>query len=394
MLTINKSRFNKSRPALLGLVISLGLMGCGNNSSTSFGPSVVIKPVEVDKTIAAVDWNAGNEDLMASHAYRAITKNAMIKTAFTNQLSSFDLLANLFRLTDIRSCAVSGQMTAENPSDECTLANGDTTPCDGQSVVISKNTQISRAMVCQDNGKYFDGFFNIVKTTDESVSGEIQTSTTISSVGEIPELDGNGEPVFDVHGDQEFEEITDYLFQSESTAFFFDQEYESYVNFLTADNDYPCGDKKYTQVEVQGIRSDEVGAFESDGTTPYYLYTKFTDLDMASTPTEGCNPDDSLKVDYAYSFTATMESAAMGGGDNAKTQADWPDMEMSVAGIPSGTLTLVHENTSPASTYTVILDFNDPGNVKLSSPNPNTPIIYSLADFLALSQPATPQPTQ
>jgi hypothetical protein len=325
---------------------------------------------------------------MASHAYRAITKNVMIKTAFTNQLSSFDLIANLFRLTDVRSCAVSGQMTAENPSDECFLADGSTpVACDDSSAAISKNTQISRAMVCQDNGKYFDGFFNIVKTTDESVSGEIQTSTTISSVGVIPKLDGNGEQVLEVNDDPEFEEITDYLFQSESTAFFFDQEYESYVDFSTTDLD--CNGEIYKQVNAQGIRSDEVGAFESDGTTPYYLYTKFTDLDMKSTPTATCNSDDTQSISYAYSFTATMESAAIGGGDDAKTVADWPDMEMSVAGIPSGTLTLVHENAG-AVMYTVTLDFDTAGQVTHTPSNTT----MSLADFLALSQPATPQPTQ
>lgn len=389
MLTINKSR-----PALLGLAISLGLIGCGNNSSTSFGPSVVIKPVEVDKTIAAVEWNQGNVAEKASHAYRAITKNVMIKTAFTNQLSSFDLIANLFRLTDVRSCAVSGQMTAENPSDECFLADGSTpVACDDQNAAISKNTQISRAMVCQDNGKYFDGFFNIVKTTDESVSGELRTSTTISSVGEIPKLDGNGEPVLDVNDDPEYEEITDYLFQSDDAAFFFDQAYESYVNFLTSDQDLVCGTKKYTKVDIQGIRSGEVGAFESDGTTPYYLYTRFTDLDMKSTPIESCDTDDTLKVDYSYSFKAEMESAAMGGGDDAKTKADWPDMEISLAGAPSGILTLDHENAGPVS-YIVTLDFNTSGQVTVTPPLPASPTVHTLADFLAESQPATPVPAQ
>ena len=382
-------KINKSAPVILCLAISTALLGCGNNSSTSLGPSIVIEPMTIDKTIAAVEWDSNNDVLMASHAYRAITQNTMIKTVFTNQLSSFDVLANLFRLSDERQCAVSGQMTAQNPSEQCYLADDTSVSCDDENVAKTESTQISRAMVCQDDGKYFDGFFNIVKTTDESVADEFRTSTTISAVGEIPKLDENGDPVLDVNNDPEVVELTDYLFQSEASAFFFDQEYESYVNFLTANKDLECGDKKYTKVDVQGVRSAEVGAFEGDGTTPYYVYTKFTDLDMQSTPTATCNPDNTQSISYAYSFNATMESTAIGGGDNAKTQADWPDMNISTSGTPSGTLTLDHENAG-AVIYTVTLDFNTAGYVTHTPSNTT----YTVADFLALSQPATPAPSQ
>lgn len=380
-------KINKKALIFLGLVLSLGLAGCeGNSSSTNIGRSAVITPIEVDKNISAVQWSSSNVELMASHAYRAITQNTMVKTVFTNQLSSFDLLANLFRLSDVRNCTVSGRMIAESPSEECFLADGSTSAeCDDPNAVVRKNSQISRAMACQDDGKYFDGFFNIIKTTDEHVVSESRTSTTISAVDKIEKLDSDGNKVLDEYGDPVFEEVTDYQFQSEFITFFFDNEYESYVNFLTAKKE--CGENEYTEVAVQGIKSDEVGAFEGDGITPYYLYTRFTDLNMSSTPIATCNSDDSLKVVYNYSFTAIMENAAMGGGDDAETVASWPDMEISSKGIPSGTLTLTHKNSS-SSNYEVKLDFTTAGQVTITAPDLVNPLTTSLSQFLALSKPA------
>lgn len=378
-------KINKKAPIFLGLAVLLGLAGCqGNSSSTNIGRSAVITPIEVDKNISAVQWSSSNVELMASHAYRAISQNTMVKTVFTNQLSSFDLLANLFRLSDVRQCNVSGRMIAKIPKEECFLADESSAQCDDPNVVVRKNTQISRAIACQDDGKYFDGFFNIIKTTDERVASESRTSTTISAVDKIAKLDGDGNQVLDSDGDPAFEEITDYQFQSGFITFFFDNEYKSYINFLTAKKE--CGENEYTEVAVQGIKSDEVGAFEGDGTTPYYLYTKFTDLNMASTPTATCNSDDSLKVVYNYSFTAIMESAAMGGGDDAETVASWPDMEISSKGIPSGTLTLTHKNSS-SSNYEVKLDFTTVGQVTITAPDLVNPLTPSLSQFLALSKP-------
>ena len=49
-------KINNKAPVLLGLVSALALVGCeGNNSSTSVGPSAVITPIEIDKTIGDVD---------------------------------------------------------------------------------------------------------------------------------------------------------------------------------------------------------------------------------------------------------------------------------------------------------------------------------------------------
>lgn len=369
------------------MALVLGLIGCEGNSSTmTQGGSPVIIPIEIDKTIEALDWDQNNEALMASHAYRSITQNSMLRAVFTKELAGFDLTANLIGLSDVRNCRVSGRMIAAKTDTQCFLANGDEVDCSNSDVVITKNTQLSQALACQDGsdaGKYLDGFFNITQTIDLTDETQKRTSTTISAVGEVAKLDENGDPVLDDKGDPAVEKLTDYLFQSEYITFFFDNEYESYVNF-SADN-LVCGEKSYETVDEQGMRSDEVGAQEGDGATPYYLYTRFTGLDLRSIPDESCGEEDEVVITYSNEFTATMESAAMGGGEGRKTKATWPDMVLTLAGEPMGTLTLDHENA--AGTYTVVLDFNTEGQVTITPPNAANQTTLTLTEFLSLSKP-------
>jgi hypothetical protein len=85
-----------------------------------------------------------------------------------------------------------------------------------------------------------------------------------------------------------------------------------------------------------------------------------------------------------------MANAAMGGGVDRNTQAVWSNMDISLAGKPSGILTLTHQNEG--GDYELTLDFNTDGQVTITTPSANSPITRSLADFLALSQPATTEP--
>lgn len=380
--------------ALLGVLATLGLVGCeGNNSSTNVAPSVVITPAEVefDQTFAAVEWDANTEQKAASHAYRAITQNSMIRSVFTNELAAFDLLLNLFRLSDTRDCRVSGQIKSQIASAQCFNSGDASVDCNSNAAVITKESQLSQAIACQDegfNGKYFDGFFNVTKTTDTTLSSETKTSSLISAVGLIDKVDEDGQPVFNASNEREKEEKVDYLFQTEDIIFFFDHAYESYINFSTSD--LVCNSntnepsRTYRTVNTQGLKTDEVGAYEGNANAAFYEYTRFTDFNLESTPTESCGSNNELVVDYSNQLTATMESALMGGGDGGKTVVTWTDMKLTL-GKPSGILTLDHTNNS--ATYKVTLDFNKEGQVTITPPSPASTATMTVNDFLALSKP-------
>lgn len=380
----------KQLAALASLLVTLGLVGCeGNNSSTRVAPSVVITPVEVNKDFTTVEWDANNEQKAASHAYRAITQNSMIRSVFTNELAAFDLLLNLFRLSDTRDCRVSGQIISEIASAQCFDSGDNPVNCSSNSAVITKESQLSQAIACQDggfNGKYFDGFFNVTKTTDTTDSTEEKNSSQISAIGLIDKVDENGQPVFNASNEREKEEKVDYLFQTEDIIFFFDHAYESYINFST--NNLECDSnanepsKTYRTVNTQGLKTDEVGAYEGNANAAFYDYTRFTNFNLESTPTESCGSENQLVVDYSNQLTATMESAIMGGGDGGETDVTWTDMKLTL-GKPSGIVTLTHKNSAGA--YTVTLDFNTEDNVTITSPNTSTSM--GLNAFLALSKP-------
>ena len=387
------------------LSAAIGLVGLltacsGNSSSTTTGPAAVVDPVVIDKTMAEVEWTAANYATNASHAYRVITKSSMLRYVFTNRLAEFDILVSLLRVNTNRDCNISGRMVATMIGDICYDADGDKETCDNSP--ITENTQKSQAIACQDGsvaGQYFDGFFNTTARTDLTVANENRTSTTIFAVDTAPTFDKNGDQIFDEHGNPVLADFTDYLFQSDISTFFFDHQYESYVDFDTDGPDNiadlaACTDEKTSYVKQQGMRSDMVGTQEGDGVSNFYLYTQLTDLNLKSTPSYYCDGD-IIKANYAYSLETTMANAAMGGGTDRNTVATWPDMDISVekdsSGVfrnePSGIMTLVHENST--GNYSVVVNFNVDGQVTLT-PSIGAPSTLTLSEFLALSEPVTP----
>jgi hypothetical protein len=381
-------------PLKLSAAITLvGLLtACsGNSSSTTLGPAAVIDPIEVDKAIAEVVWSPANYVENSSHAYRVVTKNSMLRLVFTNQLAAFDTLVNLLRVDTDRDCNISGRVVAEQLGEICYEAGGTTEEDCVDESVLRFNTQTSQSIACQDGtvtGQYFDGFFNITSKTDLTVTEERRTSTKISAIGSAPTFGEDGFPILDEDGDPVLKDFTDYLFQSDISTFFFDSNYESYVDF--SDDKLICGENEFNQVVRQGMRSEKVGTQEGDGTNNFYLYTELTNLDLQAIPTYTCDEaTEKVTTDYAYNLNTTLASAAMGGGIDSNTLATWPDMDISLAGEPSGVLTLVHENTDGA--YTVAVDFNTDGQVTLT-PDVGAPSTLTLAEFLALSEPVTPEP--
>jgi hypothetical protein len=366
MQKINPARY--FLPLIVIALVAVGLVGCtGNNSSTTVGLSALIDPIEVNKTISTVEWTQSNEVEMASNAYRAISKNSPIRAVFTNKLVPLDLSVDLFPLLADRNCRISGGVNFEIPSRECFDESGTTkVDCADDNAFIIINSQLSEAVACQDGnifGQYIDGFFNIIKKIDLTEGSEFRTSTTLSAINKIPRLD-----------ESDVTQQSDYLFQNDVSILFFDNEYETYVDLTT------CGGS-FTKVARTGIRSPDVGFLEGDGTDNYYLYTKFTALDLLSTPVDVCDDNE----DYIYSLSVIMANAAMGGGVDRNTQASWSNMDISLAGKPSGILTLTHKNEG--GDYELTLDFNTDGQVTIDLPSSNNSITLILADFLALSQP-------
>jgi hypothetical protein len=368
MQTINSARY--FLPLIFITLVSVGLVACtGNNSSTTVGLLALIDPIDVNKTINTVEWNQSNDVKMASNAYRAISKNSPIRTVFTNKLVPLDLSVDLFPLLEDRNCRISGRIDFEIPSRECFDESGtNEVNCGDDDALIIINSQLSEAIACQDGyifGQYIDGFFNIIRRIDLTESTEFRTSTTLSAIDKTSALD-----------ESDVTQRSDYLFQNEVSILFFDNKYETYVDLTTCDNG-----RLFGKVARTGIRSPDVGFLEGDGTDQYYPYTKFTALDLVSIPVDVCDGNE----DYTYSLSATMANAAMGGGVDRNTQATWSNMDISLAGKPSGILTLIHENAD--GDYELTLDFNTEGQVTIDLPSSNNPITQLLADFLALSQP-------
>ncbi|MGK0405386.1 MAG: hypothetical protein ACJAR6_000758 [Oleispira sp.] len=367
MQTINFARY--FLPLIFIALVAVGLVACtGNNSSTTVGSLALIDPIEVNKTIGTVEWDQNNGIKMASNAYRAISKNSPIRAVFTNKLVPLDLSVDLFTLLDNRNCKISGRINVEAANTECFDGGGTEVDCSDDDALITIDSKLGGALACQDgyiSGQYIDGFFNIMKKVDLTETSEFRTSTTLSAINKTSTLDKS-----------DVTQRSDYLFQNDFLIFFFDNEYETYVDLTTCNSDSEFG-----KVARTGIRSPDVGFLEGDGTDNYYPYTKFTALDLVSTPINVCDDHE----DYTYSLSATMANAAMGGGVNRNTQVSWSNMNISLAGKPSGILTLIHKNED--GDYELTLDFNTEGQVTIDLPSSNNGITRLLAEFLELSEP-------
>jgi hypothetical protein len=370
MQKINSARY--FLPLIFIALVAVGLVACtGNNSSTTVGLLALIDPIEVNKTISTVEWDQRNEVEMASNAYRAISKNSLIRAVFTNQLVPLDLAVDLFSLPEDRLCRPSGRINFEDRRLECFDESGtNEVDCGADNAFITIDSQLSEAVACQDGqgfGQYTDGFLNIIKKVDLTESSEFRTSTTLSAINKISTLD-----------EADVTQQSDYLFQNDVLILFFDNEFETYVDLTTCEDG-----RSFGKVARTGIRSPDVGFLEGDGTDNYYPYTKYVALDLVSTPIDVCDDNE----DYTYNLSTTMANAAMGGGVDRNTQATWSNMNISLTGKPSGILTLTHKNED--GDYELTLDFNTEGQVTIDLPSSNNPITLLLAEFLALSQPVT-----
>ncbi|NRA24728.1 MAG: hypothetical protein HRU08_09685, partial [Oleispira sp.] len=120
----------KLTPILVGLVIAIGLVGCeGNSSTTILGGSPVITPINIDKSILALDWDQNNEVEMASHAYRAIVRNSMLATIYSGQSAVFKSYISLVQGSRDIQCNVSGSIDASLAKSVCTDENSVEVSC-------------------------------------------------------------------------------------------------------------------------------------------------------------------------------------------------------------------------------------------------------------------------
>jgi hypothetical protein len=373
MQKINSARY--FLPLIFIALVAIGIVACtGNNSTTTVGLLALIDPIEVNKTIGTVEWDQYNEVKMASNAYRAISKNSLIRAVFTNKLVPLDLSVDLFSLLESRPCRPSGRINFEGRRLECFDESGtNKVDCGADDAFITIDSQFSEAVACQDAqgfGQYTDGFFNIIKKVDLTESSEFRTSTTLSAINKTSTLD-----------EADVTQQSDYLFQNNVSILFFDNEFETYVDLTTCE-----GGRTFGNVARTGMRSPDVGFLEGDGTDNYYPYTKYVALDLLSTPIDVCDDNEN----FTYNLSTTMANAAMGGGVDRNTQASWSDMNISLAGKPSGILTLTHKNAD--GDYELTLDFNMDGQVTIDLPSSNNSVTLLLADFLARSKPVTAEP--
>lgn len=394
--------------AAIALVSSLGtLTACsGNSSSTSSVSSAVIDPIEIDKTLGVVDWDQNNEVEMASHAYRAVARHSMLATLYSGRSSIFSSFINLVSGSSARNCNVSGSIDADlfekqckDASDDdvsCTITNTDTGEEESNPLAVFQSTE-QRAVFyqCQDGateGLYFDGPLRVIVEDDYSVSDIYTATTIISAVAEISKQDENGDFILDDNDEVEKVNATDFLYQSESYAFFIGYEYNLDVIYdtssdrLTSPNDLSectTADETVDGVFTQGtsivtqevMRTDFVAALQESypvlSSGPQFPYTEFTNLDLVASNNnfrcEDLNDDtavvnESLSYDTTYTLSTQISSLKLG----QDTQFDWNDLV-----IPTdqenieGTITLTHTNAD-ANDYLVSVVFDGLGGVTVN----------------------------
>lgn len=383
------------------LSLAIALVGCsGNDSSTTIGAAPVIDPIEVIKTIAAVDWDQNNEVEMASHAYRAVARHSMLATLYSGQSAIFTSFINLVQGSRDRSCNASGSIDAVLVEPVCKSVASEVVPCTitdeaenkivaNPDVAITTTEQSAIFYRCQDgitSGSYFDGPLIVVLEDDFSVDGIYKNTTTVSAVAQVSQQSENGKFVLNSDDEVVKVEATDFLMQNEFNTFFMSYEYNLTTSYDTSNDRFDSPDISEcttADVVVEGVvtklgtsivtsevlETDLVAGLQEP--SPQFSYTEFTDLDLIATKTnfrcvdldENTAGNESLRFDTSYSLATKIKSKALG----TDTQFSWTDLV-----IPTdqknieGTIALTHTNQD-ASNHVVTVVFDKLGNLTVNS---------------------------
>lgn len=380
------------------LSLAIALVGCsGNDSSTTIGAAPVIDPIEVNKAIAALDWDQNNEVEMASHAYRAVARHSMLATLYSGQSAIFTSFINLVQGSRDRNCNASGSIDAVLVAAECKDDISEVVDCtitedekviSNPEVVVTTTEQSAIFYQCQDGitaGTYFDGPLRVVLQDDFSVTDVYKNTTTVSALAEVSQQGEDGKFVLNADDEVVKVQATDFLMQNEFNTFFMAHEYNLDTIYDTAANRFESPDisecttadetvdgviKLGTSiVKQQSLTSDFVAGLQEP--SPQFSYTEFTDLDLIATKInfrcedideDTANGDESLRFETRYNLTTKIESKALG----EDTQFSWTDLV-----IPTdqknieGTIVLTHTNQD-ASNYVVTVVFDKLGNLTVN----------------------------
>lgn len=391
----------KLTPIFVGLAIAMGLVGCeGNSSTTTLGGSPVITPINIDKSIAALDWDQNNEVEMASHAYRAIARNSMLATIYSGQSAVFKSFISLVQGSRDLQCNVSGSIDASLAKSVCTDENSAEVSCtieDGEDTISNpavKITSVEQSAIfyqCQNgiySGEYLNGPLRIVVTDDFSTADVYTSTSKISAVDQVNQQDEKGNFVFNNDDEVIKVEATDFLLQNEINTFFISHDYDLKTQYDTSTDrlttrgisECTTEDRPGTAelafmpgtsiVTEEAITTSLVAA--QQGPSPQLSYTEYTDLNLVATKSnfrcEDLNDDtdivnESLRFDTTYSLVTNLESKSLG----ENTLLNWTGLV-----IPTdqknidGTITLTHTN-SVGPDYVVSIAFDGLGSLTVNS---------------------------
>ena len=390
---LKKHLTSRLLPVLLITGTASGLIACsGNETSSTFTPTAVIDPIEVDKTIDPLDWDQNNEVEMASHAYRAVAQHSMLATLYTGYSAIFTAFINLVSSSDDINCN-SGLIDASLPEKQCKDSNNDAVACKTEEntanpdVAITIEEQKAVFYQCQ-NGNYFNGPLRVIVKEDYSVDDRYTKTTTISAVAEVSKQGENGKFELDANDDVVKVNATDFLLQNQYNTWLISHEYNLSIEFdnsdarLSSRNITECTTADKTEGDVfkpgtsivlkEELSSDFVAGLQEP--SPQFPYTEFTDLSIVATNSnfrcedlsEGKVVNESLRYDTTYTLETGIESKPLG----KDTQYQWADLQ-----IPSsnekdkyveGTITLTHTNADTTD-YPVTVSFNGAGGVTVNS---------------------------
>ena len=430
------------KPLMAGTLVvasTVALLACnGNDTTTTQLKSLFVTPTQVDKEIVNIGWTPGDEDVMASYAYRAVANNSIMAAIYSGQPSVLTAFINLAKTSAISKCNVSGSKTAEQVAKICynsaTIDAANEVPCfiNGEANGAVKkdiSAQKSQFFQCQNGitqGEYFDGALVLETTNDSSVIDRYTEQSKFSALGQKNKIE-NGKLVLDTNDQPVKVDINDFQFQNESYTLFFSNEYTLEKTFNT-DIDRFVGLEACTERDI--LENTNTGTKTKLGTSKVlteklalpssgnkwgvfqqpepiaYEYSEFEGFELEATPTYSCEDVDgvsTLKLTRSYelknadSRTATISSKTLG-TDNTlswtglKFTTDVNTNERQAHGI----LTIAHTNPAPNNTTPVIVtaDFDTtPGSVIISVDGVVKPSMgSSLADFLMKSKAPVAQP--